>query len=241
MIDFILIVVVLLVGWCAASEGVWGAAFIVISVLLSGLLAMNLFEPLAGFLEGISSNPRWGYYCDIIALLGLFGLGVFALRAATDYLMPTYVQVHPLVYDVGRFGLGLVAGYLTMAILATALHTAPLPRSFAGFDPGPNHRLLFGIGPDRQWLAFTQYVSEKALARSRPRIFDGGQFRLVEADNPSVATAEPVWSSFPIRYADRREQFSAGAAIAGGGGAPPPQTGPPPTQAPAGGGTPTGF
>lgn len=233
MIDVILLLVIGVVTWCAASEGVWGAAFIVLSILFSGLLAMNLFEPLAQLLEGMGA----GYYSDIIALLGLFGAGIFLFRALTDYLMPTYVQVHPLVYDIGRFGLGFVAGYLTMAILATALHTAPLPQSFAGFNPGPNNRMLFGLAPDRQWLAFTQYVSEKSMPKGQTSVFDGARFRLVEADNPNVASAIPVWASFPIRYAHRREQFSSGVAVAGGGGAaPPPQTGPPQTQTPAGGG-----
>lgn len=236
MIDIVLLLIIGVVAWCVASEGVWGAAFIVLSVLFSGLLAMNLFEPVAAFLTGIGGGGNWGYYCDIIALLGLFGLGVAGLRALTDYLMPTYVQVHPLIYDVGRWGLGLVAGYLTMAIVATSLHTAPLPRSFAGFNPGPNNRLLFGIAPDRQWLAFTQYVSERSLARGRARIFDGAQFRLKETANPTFTSAVPVWASFPIRYAHRRGQFSSGVAIAGGGGSSGPPTGPPQSQTPSGGG-----
>lgn len=246
IIDIVLILIVGIVTWCVASEGVWGAAFILISVLLSGLFAMNCFEPLAGFLEGLGGGPRWGYFCDIIALLGLFAGGVFALRAATEYLMPTYVQVHPLIHDVGRWGLGLAAGYLTMAVLATSLHTAPMPQSFAGFNPGPNNRMLFGLAPDRQWLAFTQYVSEHSMAKGRvPRIFDGAQFRLVQPSGADALTptAVPVWSSFPIRYADRRAHFASGAAAggAGGGSAGPPQNGPPPTVTPSGGGGSSGF
>ena len=41
----------------------------------------------------------------------------------------------------------------------TSLHTAPLPRSFFGIDPGPSRKMFFGMGPDIQWLAFNQFVS----------------------------------------------------------------------------------
>ena len=39
------------------------------------------------------------------------------------------------------------------------LHTAPLAENFlfGGFQP--ENKMLFGLAPDRQWLAFTQSVS----------------------------------------------------------------------------------
>ena len=145
---------------------------------------------------------------------------------------PWYRQLHWQIF-IGM-GLGLVAGYLTMAILATSLHTAPMPRSFAGFDPGPDNRMFFKLAPDRQWLAFTQYVSEHSMRIGRGRLFDGAQFRLVEPSGRTEAAPVPIWSSFPIRYAHRREQFSSGAGVAGGAPGGPPQNSPPPTVTPGG-------
>ena len=77
--------------------------------------------------------------------------------------MPTYVEVQPLVYNIARWGLAAATGYIVVAVLMTSLHTAPLPR-FMGFDPGPG-RKQFRPRPDIQWLALTQYVSEKSLSR----------------------------------------------------------------------------
>src|SRR5690606_35794892 len=41
MIDIFLIAIVAVVTWCVASEGAWGAALTLFSVVFAGLLAMN--------------------------------------------------------------------------------------------------------------------------------------------------------------------------------------------------------
>ena len=203
MIDLLLLAVVGVVTWSVASEGAWGAGFTLLSVLFAGLLAMNFFEPAAGYLQSaISDSPAWAQRWDVIALVGLFALFTFGLRSATDYLEPTFIPVHPLVHEIGRWGFGAMTGYVCMAVLLTALHTAPLPRTFLGFEP--ERRNLLGIAaPDRQWLGFTQYVSERVMRNGR--VFDGPHYSVGPVQNQ-------VWPSFPIRYASRR------AGTSGGGG-----------------------
>ena len=49
MIDLLLILIIAGVTWAVAGEGPWGAAMVLFSVIVSGLLAMNLFEPVAGY------------------------------------------------------------------------------------------------------------------------------------------------------------------------------------------------
>ena len=82
---------------------------------------------------------------------------------------------------------------MTMAILLTSLHTAPLPREFMAFAPERSN--FFGSAPDRQWLGFTQYVSEKPLATMvrnpsggknsyMPRIFDGHYQKVGDPNKP---------------------------------------------------------
>ena len=78
MIDLACLAVVGIVVWCVASEGIWGATQTFLCVLLSGLLAMNYFEPLASFLDGTLGSYK--SYSDIVALVGLFIAFVFALR-----------------------------------------------------------------------------------------------------------------------------------------------------------------
>ena len=201
MIDILLLAVVGVVAWCVASEGAWGAGFTFVAVLMAGLLAMNFFEPLANYLEyNIAGSAGWAARWDVISLVGLFTLFTFLLRLLADYLSPTFIPVHPLVHEGGRWGFGVLTGYITMAVLLTALHTAPLPREFIGFTPERNNFLGLAA-PDRQWLGFTQYVSERSLRGDR--IFDGPRLTIGDSRNQ-------IWPSFPIRYASRRESLASG-------------------------------
>src|SRR5579863_3812122 len=156
MIDVALLFVWALVTWNVAAEGAWGAAAVFLSVLFSGLVAMDYFEPLAELLQSLLPGG-WESRVDFIALVGLFAIGVFALRYLSEYLVPNFIAVNSRVYDVCRWGFGLAAGYITMAFLLTAMHTAPLPREFLGFTPERDN-FFRTLAPDRDWLGFVQYV-----------------------------------------------------------------------------------
>lgn len=213
MIDILLLAIVAVVTWMVASDGPWGGAITFVSVLLSGLFAMNYFEPLAGFLGStVLTSYDWQHRWDVIALLGLFSGGVFGLRMLGEFLLPTYAELHPLVYVFARWGFAVLTGYVVMAVICTSLHVAPLQREYLGFTA--ERRNFFGLGPDRQFLALTQYASEKSLRKTQrdgsPAIFDGVTFPSIPGD----ASTNQIWSSFPIRYAARRERFASGAASA---------------------------
>ena len=205
VIDIILLLIFAGVTYCVAGEGAWGAAIIAICVILSGLIAMNFFESICDSLLG--SNYWWQERLDIIILVGLFGGVAAGIRAGADYLSPTYIGVHRMVHETARWGCGALAGYVTMAFLLTALHTAPLDREFLGFKAERGN--FFGMAPDRQWLGFMQWSSEWVYVKWPKRIFDGPVKAMGEPDT----FTDPVWPSFPIRYASRR-QIGAGGASA---------------------------
>ena len=240
MIDIACLVVVGITVYCVSNEGLWGAVHTFLCVLLAGLMAMNFFEPMAGFLDGIAP-PAYKSYMDIIALLGLFIGLVFALRLGSEHLTPVYIGLPSTLDQVGKWAFGAATGYLTMALLLTALHTAPFPREFLGFKPERNN--FFGMAPDRQWLGFVQYVTEKPYAKivfedkeTKQLIahaFDGKYERL---GDKTTAYPNTIWPSFPIRYAMRRERLESNPA---GGGAPAP--GLIPIQPVAPGPTPAGI
>jgi hypothetical protein len=216
MIDFALLVILALVTWCVASEGAWGAAFMFLTVLMSGMLAMNFFEPLADFFDTLGMGPDWSPRWDFVALVGLFAGLVFGIRTALEKLMPTLVLVQPMSFDVVRWLCGLGTGYVTMAFLLTALHTSTLPREFMGFTPERKNFFNFSA-PDRQWLGFVQYASEKVYPTGN--VFDGPQFTIGPYQYPEMLKAsqygnpevkESVWPSFIIRYATRRDDLAAG-------------------------------
>jgi hypothetical protein len=201
MIDLALLLILALVAWNVAAEGAFGAAAVFLSVLFAGLISMDYFEPLANLLESLMGTD-WSNRVDFIALVGLFAIFVFLLRLLSDRLVPNFIAVHARVYDVCRWGFALMAGYVTVGVLLTALHTAPLPREFLGFRPERKNLLGF-LAPDRDWLGFVQYVSERSMPSSESgRIFDGSRFRL-------PGHANEVWPTFIIRYASRRESLGA--------------------------------
>jgi hypothetical protein len=223
LFGLILLLIFGVVTWCVASEGAWGACLTFLCVLLSGLMAMNFFEPVASIIENNGGNFLRPY-ADVAALLGLFALFTFLSRSATDHLSPTDIELDGRVYQVTRWLFALATGYTTMAISLTAVHTSPLPREFIGFRP--EARNLFDVAaPDRQWLGFVQHVSERVLRADR--IFDGPIATFPETD-------QRVWPSFPIRYATRRDELGtatsgklpgqSSGSVGGGstsGGAPP--------------------
>lgn len=230
MFDFGLLVVWGLVTWCVSGEGPFGAAVNCLIVILSGLLAMNFFEPVAAFCaSSLASSGAWPYRWDFIALVGLFAGAVFGLRILMEKLSPRYIDIEGLAYEIGRWGFGLVAGYATMAFMLTALHTAPLPRNFMEFRP-ERANLFDTVAPDRQWLGFTQYVSESGVfASGTPRIFDGPVSDFI--DDQADENRNTIWPSFPIRYATRREQFASGGIMV------PTVAAPQPVPQPGGSGT----
>lgn len=213
------LIVIGVVTWMVASEGVWAAGCVFLCTLLSALLAMNFFEPLAFQLDGMLP-PDYRFYSDFLALVGLFIGFIWGLRVGSEYLVPTYVSVPRLMNDVGRWVLGGLTGYLTMAFMLTALHTAPLPRDFQDFHP--EQPMFFGMAPDRQWLGFTQYVSEHSLAsyyelsKTRERVPHGFDSMRMTVGDPRQPYPNRVWPTFPMRYATRREKGARGLAAAGG-------------------------
>lgn len=220
----ILLGIVAVVAWCVASEGPFGAGLTFLCVLFAGLLAMNFYEAVAGMLDGMASGMK--DYSDIVALVGLFALFTFLGRLATDNIAPSEIEYDARIYQVARWLFGLAAGYTTMAILLTALHTAPLPRTFMGFAP-ERQNLFDAAAPDRQWLGFTQRVSEKVFRTGI--VFDGAK-EPVEEPPEIDGKVQDIWPSFAIRYATRRQDLSSprprstGAASSSGepakGGAP---------------------
>ena len=55
VIDALLLVMIGVVTWAVASEGLWGATLIFINVLIAGLVTFSIFEPVAA---GVARNVK---------------------------------------------------------------------------------------------------------------------------------------------------------------------------------------
>jgi hypothetical protein len=214
VIDILLVGIVGLVTFLVAQDGPWNAILTMFAVIFGGLLAMNFFEPLAVFVS--KQIPSQESRADIICLLGLFALFVFLIRLGLEQLTPSNPDLPDLVFKIGQWGFGLATGYITMAIILTSLHTAPLPRKFFGFTPErPN---FLGVSrPDVQWLGFTQHVTEHVFARRfidrtkgevAFRNFDGQRHQF-----PGKQESDYL-ATFIIRYATRRQRLSGQGSTA---------------------------
>ena len=129
MIDIALLLVWGIVTWCVASEGPWGAAIVCISSVISGLLAMNFFEPTAEFLAGLSDHGLTPaavedgmYNRDTASALTR---AIFSRRDRPDAVFVGNDHMAFAVMDTLRFELGLsvpddvsVVGYDDVPIAA---------------------------------------------------------------------------------------------------------------------------
>ena len=248
MFDLLLLAVWGGVAWFVAADGALGAVTTFFCVVLSGVTAMNFFEPLA---ELIGGNDFLRERADVIALLGLFAALVTGMKLACEGLAPRMLELPTPVFHGLRWVGGIATGYVTMAILLTAVHVSPVPREFLGFRPERGFtatsagNLFDADAPDRRWLGYTRYLSLNALAK-------GGSHRLVDGNGTLLNTLSGFdnrtgygWNavtsdgthpatrsmpSFVIRYADRRELGAGAAPVvaapAAGGGAPARPVGP---------------
>ena len=154
--------------------------------------------------QKISSAEAWRFRWDVISLVGLFAGGVFVLRIVAERLAPASIPIPWPAEILLRWLAGAAAGYLTVAMLLTAVHVAPLPRLVTGeevIEVGgfqAERPQFFGLGPARQWLSFNQWVSQNALNRGNSRRLFDGPIYYSGGDTGR-------WPSFPIRYAARRE------------------------------------
>jgi Colicin V production protein len=187
-------------GGCVASQakaGIWSNFITLVNVITAALLAVNYWEPLANWLQ--SNAASLTYLLDFISLWLIFGVSMGVMRAATDSLSQVKVKFKkPIDTGVGIF-LACWIGWVVVCFTTMTLHTAPLSRTFLGFQETPQSRMLFGLAPDHTWLGFVQKESQGTLARNvRVRHPDG----TLTAGNKFDPKGE-----FILKYGERRGRF----------------------------------
>jgi hypothetical protein len=183
------------------TAGLWSNLITLVNVVVAGLLAMNFFEPLAGWIAGMlggmfASGP---YYADLTAIWGLFAGILFALKFATDNLSRIKVKFPRPLEMAGSYVVIAAISWIMICFTAATLHMAPLAREFMYGAFNGEKPAFFGFAPDHYWLGFVQRTSQGAFGRGH--IFDDQ-------------------GTFVFRYAGRRELFDRTA-----GGAAPEQAG----------------
>jgi len=155
------------------AEGLWSNAIRLVNVTTAGLLAMNFWEPLARWLEGLGDFfASCTYFWDYISLWVVFAVSLIVMRVLTNMISRVKVRFLKIVDQVGSVFFGACVGWVMVCFIMTTLHTAPLAKNFMGGGFDTSRRMVLGLGPDRQWLGFTQQVSKGSFAWPEPSVFD---------------------------------------------------------------------
>src|SRR5438309_2192925 len=160
MIQIFALVLMLVVAYTQYRNGLFGACAMLIMVFLSGLVAFNFWEPVADTLDASFQNTVMAGCEDMISLAFLFGVTLFALRLAVNYLCPDMIAEHGAVQHFGAAGVGLITGYFLAGFLICAMQTLPLDVHFMDFDPREaGESPLRSLYPsDRIWLSLMRHA-----------------------------------------------------------------------------------
>jgi Colicin V production protein len=199
-LSILLLLIFLAVFASLATQGLWSNTITLVNVITSALMATNYFEPVANFLD--DQEPSLTYVWDLFAIWLIFGITMVVLRAATDYMSKIKVRFITPVEKAGGYLMAAWVGWIVLCFTTMTLHTAPLARNFLGgaFQKQPDSKMLFGLAPDRVWLAWVHRESQGALSRfSR------------------VAPFDPQ-GDFIVRYSNRRGEFDRQLSFTKGSG-----------------------
>lgn len=181
ILSLVLLGIFVAVTFALWREGTWSAVIMLLDVLLAATLATAWYPAVVARLEPMFAS--FTYLLDFLALQGLFCLLVLAFREVTDRISRTRVKFRRPVELVGGPLVAMLTGWVMVCFTAASLHTAPVPRNVV--QPTPEARMLFGLAPDRRWLAWVRGSSIRGPFAAPAAAFDP------DAD-------------FVLRYADRR-------------------------------------
>jgi hypothetical protein len=129
--NVIVILLVLLIGYWWANQGLFSAILHLLCVIAAGAIAFGLWEPLTigVLLRGSAfDNYAWG-----VSLIGIFALVLLALRVTLDKLVRANVDV-PHWANLGfGFPVGVAAGVLTMGVVMIGSGYVQSARDIMGY------------------------------------------------------------------------------------------------------------
>ena len=161
------IFIILIVGYFQYQNGLSSSVAMLISVLLSGLVAFNLWEPVADLLDTFLQNGALAGCEDLIALVLIFSVSLLLLRIAIfTYLAPDMIDQHGALQFFGAGAVGFITGYLVAGFFTCAMQTLPLDERFMDFEPTGDSKSTFRsvLPPDRVWLYLMRQAGAGSLS-----------------------------------------------------------------------------
>lgn len=148
-------------------EGLWSNVITLLCIVLSGLAAFGLYQPLTVWADEHSGwfdetkEGSFTYLLDIVVLWGVYVVAMVLLRELAALLSKTRMRFKNPIDPVGGPILALLAAWVMTAFTMATLHTAPLAKDTLGgrllHDDVANDSSLGA--PDLWWLRFVEKVS----------------------------------------------------------------------------------
>src|SRR5579862_2486768 len=112
MLFVLCLLIMLVAAYVESRQGLLTAATFFVSVILAGVLAYHVWEPLASELDDLFAGDALEGYEDAFALVIPFVIFFCLLLAATKKLAPRPLAVHGYVQQLGGGFFGFLGGYL---------------------------------------------------------------------------------------------------------------------------------
>jgi hypothetical protein len=159
------LIVMGIVAFFQYRNGLFTSVTMTIQVVLAGIIAFMLWEPVADEIDPALVGGRFAGFEDCVAMVGLFCASVFGMRLLTNRLNKDMIDFHPMVQQIGGPAAGLLTGYLLAGFLICVFETLPLEENFLGFAPRKENEpsLRSYLPPDRVWLALMRQVGAYSL------------------------------------------------------------------------------
>jgi hypothetical protein len=149
IIGIVLLALFAVVTAALVREGLWGGLVMLVNVLFAATLASAGYGRLVSLLKPLL--PSYEYLLDFLAIWAIFCVALLAAREVTDRITRTKVRLRKPVELFGGPVVAALVGWTMMAFTAATLHMAPVQRSLI-----PEKGMLFGLSPDRGWIAWAR-------------------------------------------------------------------------------------
>ena len=187
-----------------ATYGFFSAFIHLILVIISGVLALALWEPVSYMLLG-----RMPAYAHGVGLLAPFAIILIVLRAVFDKVCRANLHMPHIADQIGGGVCGLCSGILAFGMVLNGANFMPMQREIMGWEPykvsgnqvndNPDGK-LWGFTRINEWSAgFFNMVSAGSmspiggtpLAEGRPNLAKRAVLTRLPADEFQLRTAHP--------------------------------------------------
>jgi len=164
------VLIMLATAYAQYRNGLFSSFAMLFKVIASGIVAFNVFEPIADALESSFQQNALAGCEDFLALIIVFGLTLFLLRLASNYLAPEMIEEHGTVQFLGAGAVGFITGYVVAGFLVCAMETLPIDERFFDFEPRVASEKPWRsfFPPDRAWIAIVRHAGAVPLGWKEP-------------------------------------------------------------------------